>query len=218
MARSKKIQDHKSPEQTRTALDRNGQFDDTGGVSPLIRAVLIFHMQKCSDTHALNHQLSAAHTKTFEEERKKILVSHTEGQRKPRQKLQARVLTRQKTQSQHFLAHTTTPTLQEAPEAMPKNARQLLKARILARTCETMPKKDMNADHTTIHTKNQRSSYKCSKCHNIKKTGCICKKIKHNTSLFDTIYKANLQPSAFKLVSDSHVARESHLMLQRKSH
>ena len=51
-----------------------------------------------------------------------------------------------------------------------------------------------------------------------KENGLHLQKIKHNTSLFDTIYKANLQPSAFKLVSDSHVARESHLMLQRKSH
>lgn len=167
---------------------------------------------------ASKHKTSPAQKETLEEKHKQSLPLHMKGQRKSRQKLQARVLIRQKTQSQHFLAHTTTPARQQGMEAMPNNTRKLLKARIVERLHEPMAKTNMNADHTTTHNKNQRSSYKCSKCHKIKKTHCVCKKIKHNMSFFETIYKANLQPSAFKLVSDSHVARESHLMLQRKSH
>ena len=175
-------------------------------------------MQKSSDTNACKHQTLPAQKETSEEKQKQSLLLHTKGQREPRQKLQARVLTRQKTQSQHFLAHKTTPTRQQDMEAMSNDTRKLLKARIVARMYEPISETDMNADHTRTQNKNQRSSYKCSKCHKIKKMHCICKKIKNNVSLFDTIYKANLHPSAFKLVSDSHVARESHLMLQRKSH
>jgi hypothetical protein len=176
--------------------------------------VLVQHTEKQKNTR----QKLQARVLTPDETRAQNVDVRIERQKDTRQKLQARVLTPDETRAQQLLAPTTTPTQQQTPEETSNDHRQSLKARILARRHMSIPETGSDTANTTTHDKKRRTSYKCSKCHKVKKTNCVCKNIKHNMSLFGTIYKAHVKPSAFKLVFDSHAARESHLMLQRNLH